>query len=303
MGTPDFSVAPLKALVEAGHNVTCVYSQPPRPKGRGHKVHPSSVHEYANAQDIPVFTPTSLKAKDVQQQFFAQELDLAIVVAYGLILPKAILDSPKYGCVNIHASLLPRWRGASPIQQAIWAGDKETGVTLMFMEEGLDTGPVIAEEKIAITRSTTATSLHDELSDLGADMIVDLVNSMNENPAVPSVPQDDEQSTYAPLLKKSDGTVSWVQCAESIDCQVRALNPWPGVFTTLGDKRIKILEAAITQLDHEEKPGTILDREGRVACGEDSVLRLLEVQPHGSKKMDFASAINGNHVAVGDIFS
>lgn len=302
MGTPDFSVAPLKALVEAGYNIACVYSQPPRPKGRGHQIQPSPVHEYADSQGIPVFTPSTLRDKDIQQQFFAQELDLAVVVAYGLILPEPVLNSPKHGCVNIHASLLPRWRGASPIQQAIWADDKETGVSLMFMEKGLDTGPVIAEEKVLITADTTASRLHDQLSDLGARMIVDLVAKMSENPAVPSTPQDDELTTYAPLLKKEDGEVNWNLRAASIDCQVRALNPWPGVYTHMNGKRIKILRTAQTTLDHESPPGTALDRDGHIACGDGTVLRLLEIQPHGSRPMDFASAVNGNHVEVGSVF-
>ena len=198
MGTPDFSVPPLKALHEAGHEIVCVYSQPPRPKGRGHKVQPSPVHAYAESHDIPVFTPKNFKTNADQETFKGHDLDLAIVVAYGLILPEPILESPRYGCVNIHASLLPRWRGASPIQQAIWAGDTETGVALMFMEKGLDTGPVIEMQSTPITNTTTAQSLHDELSDLGANMIAKLANQMAENPAVNSTPQDDEYTTYAP---------------------------------------------------------------------------------------------------------
>lgn len=303
MGTPEFSVAPLKALHKSAHEITCVYSQPPRPKGRGHKVQLSPVHAYAEENDIPVFTPKSLKGKEEQAQFAAHNLDVAVVVAYGLLLPPAILEAPKYGCINIHASILPRWRGASPIQQAIWADDKETGVALMFMDKGLDTGPVITEEAIPIKEYTTAQSLHDELSILGSDMIVKAIDRLARDGHLPSTPQNNEKTTYAPLLKKEDGLVNWALPALSIDCQVRALNPWPGVYTNIHEKRFKILEAARTSQTHDTQPGTVLDKAGHIACGDGSVIKLIRVQPDGSKPMDFASALNGNHVAVNDIFS
>ena len=303
MGTPDFSVPALQALHQSKHDVVCVYSQPPRPKGRGHQIQPSPVHAYANEHNIPVLTPKNLKSKTDQEQFAQHNLDIAVVVAYGLILPTPVLKAPQYGCINIHASLLPRWRGASPIQQSIQADDKETGISIMYMEEGLDTGPVIRAQSIPITNKTTAGSLHDSLSDLGAKMIVKIIDEISAKGDLTSTPQDENLVTYAPLLKKEDGQIDWDKPAHAIDCQIRALTPWPSVFTYINDKRIKVLEAEKIGHEHYEEPGTILDREGRIACGNKTTIKLKRIQPLNTKPMSFDSAINGNHLKINDIFT
>jgi methionyl-tRNA formyltransferase len=297
MGTPDFAVSALRALDESMHEVVYVYTQPPRPKGRGHKLQPSPVQLYAQDQGIKVRTPSSLKNKEAQADFASIKADVAIVAAYGLILPKPVLDAPRHGCLNIHASLLPRWRGASPIQRAIWAGDAETGVTIMQMDEGLDTGGMIAAQKIRITDKTTASSLHNELSLMGANMVLDAAAALASGKTLEVTPQDDAQSTYAPLLTKEDGRIDWHKNAAEIDRQIRALNPWPGTFT----ESFKIKNAVHSSNTTTEKPGTLLDKSGHIACGDGSVLRLLSLQPAGKKPMDVASALNGGYIAVGDV--
>jgi methionyl-tRNA formyltransferase len=300
MGTPEFSVSALKALHESAHNVVAVYSQPPRPKGRGQQVQNSPVHDYAAQNNIPVFTPKSVKNAEAQAQFAALNADIAVVAAYGLILPRAILDAPKYGCLNIHASLLPRWRGASPIQQSIWQGDEKTGICIMQMDEGLDTGPVIAERAVAITPQTTASSLHDELVALGAGMIVDVINKFADQGAQKSKPQDNARATYAPLLRKEDGKIDWRLSADALDRQIRALNPWPGVYADHNGARLKILAAVPAPQYSDAKPGTVLDRQGHIACGT-GVLQLLKIQPQNAKAMDFSSAVNGGLLTPGDV--
>ena len=308
MGTPDFAAAALDALHTSGHEVICVYTQPPRPKGRGHQVQPSPVHAYADNHGIEVRTPKSLKKEQAQMDFMGLNADVAVVAAYGLILPKTVLDAPKYGCLNIHASLLPRWRGASPIQHAILSGDEETGITIMQMDEGLDTGPMIEKRTVKIRPQTTATSLHDELAALGGAMIEDIMNQLAETGDLEHDLQDDSASTYAPLLKKEDGRIDWNKTAEEIDRQVRALNPWPGVWCEEDDKRLKILEAQVTPVPYPdyigllcgegETAGTVLDKNGLVLCGGRTILQLTKVQPAGKQAMDFTSAVNGGYVTV-----
>ena len=302
MGTPDFALVALKALVEAGENVVCVYSQPPRPKGRGHNVQKSPVHDYAESCGIPVFTPKTLKDPIAQAEFDSHDLDVCIVAAYGLILPEAVLNAPKYGCLNIHGSLLPRWRGAAPIQYAIWKGDTETGVTIMQMEKGLDTGPMILKKSLPITVETTAAQLHDELAETGADLSLQALNLLAKNGQLNSEKQNDDASTYAPMLKKSDGIVNWNDSAVQISAQVRALNPWPGVWTYVGDMRLKILAVRVgTDAKATDKAaGTLIDKSGLVICGQDSALYIERIQPEGKKPMDVAAAINGGYIAPGD---
>jgi methionyl-tRNA formyltransferase len=303
MGTPDFAVAPLQALLDKGHDVICVYSQPPRPKGRGQQVQNSPVHALAEKNGIKVRTPLSLKKdQKAQEEFIALGADLAIVAAYGLILPKAVLEAPVYGCINIHASLLPVWRGASPIQHAIWAGDAESGVCLMKMEEGLDTGPVYRRGAVKLHSTTTASSLHDELSALGAAMLVDLVHHISRHGLPPAEPQDNDNARYAPMLTKEDGKIDWSRPAIEIDRQIRALNPWPGTWTLLPNgKRLKILSAETIPEEFSAPPGTVIDRIGHVSCGQDSGLRLLQVQPENGKPMTMLAAINGGHISEDDI--
>ncbi len=303
MGTPDFSVPALQSIIHSRHKVVCVYSQPPRGRGRGYTVQKSPVHEAAEQAGIEVRNPLSLKKNiQAQQDFIALKADVAVVAAYGLILPKAVLDAPRFGCINIHASLLPRWRGASPIQRAIWAGDSQSGITLMQMEEGLDTGPMIALGIVDIGPYATCESLHDDLSAMGGAMIVPLLDELAETGTVTRTAQDDTQSTYAPLLTKDDGRVDWSKSAGEIDQQIRALNPWPGVWTIAGGKRLKIIEAVIADQGGSVEPGTILDKTGVVSCGGKTTLRLKQVQPENGKRMDASSAINGGYLVVSGIF-
>ena len=310
MGTPDFAVPALQALIESDHEIVCVYTQPPRPKGRGQKQQISPVHECANNAGIEVRSPVSFK-KDQQEAiaaFAALDLDVAIVAAYGLILPLSILNAPRYGCLNIHASLLPRWRGASPIQHAIWHGDDKSGVTIMQMEKGLDTGPMLLKQEIDIDGNMSAQKLHDELSDMGGAMILQTLSELGENNVLSGEKQDDALSNYAPMLHKKDGRVDWAQSAQEIDRQIRALNPWPGVWCmNAQQKRVKILVASLVKegdkLSSENKQGTIFNRFGDVVCGDGSLLRLKIVQPENSRAMDFEAAFNGGHLNGGDIFS
>lgn len=295
MGTPQFAVPALEALLAAGHDVIAVYSQPPRPSGRGQKMHQSPVHECAERHHIPVFTPKTLKTPEAQAEFTALDAEVAIVAAYGLILPKAVLNAPKFGCINIHASLLPRWRGASPIQHAIWHGDKQSGVTIMQMDVGLDTGAMLKKASVPITATTTASQLHDALSAIGGQLVVDVINDLGQ---LRPEKQNDADSNYAPMLKKDDGKIDWADGSDAIDRQIRALNPWPGTFTTTRGTRIKILEARL-DTGSGGTTGVLIDREGRVSCGA-GVLRLVRVQPDGGKPMDAASAINGGYLKIGD---
>ncbi len=304
MGTPDFALPALRAIYKSAYNVTAVFTQPPRPKGRGHKVQKSPVHLYADDKKIAVYTPNTLKKSPGLDEFLnvAQDADIAIVAAYGLILPKVVLDAPKYGCINIHGSLLPRWRGASPIQQAIWQGDQKSGVTIMQMEEGLDTGPMILKDEIPITLETTATYLHDDLAEMGAGLMLRTLDTLARYGALESIVQDNALSTYAPLLKKEDGGIHWDHPAEAIDRQIRALNPWPGTYTYFEEQRLRIKSATLsTQIsaDIDAPAGTIVNKEGDIMCGNNTALRLHMVQPDNAKVMDFGSAFNGGYIKIG----
>ncbi len=303
MGTPDFAVPALQTLISHEYEIAAVYTQPPRPKGRGQKMQLSPVHLVAQAHHIPVHTPNKLKNnKDEIGQFKSFAADLAIVAAYGLILPPEILTAPRYDCINIHASLLPRWRGASPIQHAIWKGDTQSGITIMQMEEGLDTGPIIMKRPVAIRADTTSSSLHDELAALGAAMSHETVRRLPPDGYVDSQPQDNALATYAPMLKKEDGHIDWTQNATEIDRQIRALNPWPGVWTMTGHgTRIKILEADIADGHMPYPPGTLIDRTGHIACGDDTALRVLKIRPDNAGAMDVPSAFNGHYLRDGDV--
>lgn len=304
MGTPDFAVAALEAIAKSSHEIICVYTQPPRPAGRGHEIKLSAVHARANALDIPVRTPTSLK-KDAaaRAEFAALDADIAIVAAYGLILPQEVLDAPKYGCINIHASLLPRWRGAAPIQRAIMAGDAESGISIMQMEAGLDTGPVLAMEKTPITEKTTAQSLHDKLSQMGARMIVQTLDQIAAGKTPSPQKQNDASATYAAMLTKEDGKIDWAKPAAEIERQLRALHPWPGVWCMHKGQRLKILEAVVTDIKDlplSPAPGKIMTREMIVASGS-GFLHLKKVQPENRKAMDGTSYMNGLHLTVGEM--
>ncbi|MFA5593059.1 MAG: methionyl-tRNA formyltransferase [Micavibrio sp.] len=301
MGTPDFAVAPLKALIGAGHEMVCVYSQPPRPKGRGKKLQESPVHCAALEAGIEVRTPPNFKKDEDIAAFMALDLDVAVVAAYGLILPKLVLDAPRFGCINIHASLLPRWRGAAPIHRAIAEGDEESGITIMQMEEGLDTGPIISMQSVPIRASTTTQSLHDILSALGATMIRDAMAALAADGKLDSTPQPQEGATYAKMLKKEEGLIDWSKSALVLDRQIRAFNPWPGTWCVdSAGRRLKITAASVVEGRTENvKKGTLLDADGVVACGDGTCLRLELVQPESKAPMDARAAINGGYLIPG----
>lgn len=301
MGTPDFAVSALNALYAAGHEIAAVYCQPPRPAGRGHKLQPSPVQKRAEELGLLVRHPKSLKKNaEARAEFAALKLDIAVVAAYGLILPKEVLDAPKFGCLNIHASLLPRWRGAAPIQRSILAGDKESGVCIMQMEEGLDTGPVLLRGTVPITDKTTASTLHDALALQGAELITKTLALIAAGKAPKPEAQPEEGVTYAEMLDKEDGRIDWTKPAAEIERQMRALTPWPGVWCMQGAGRLKVLEAEIA--NGNGAPGTILDRHLIVACGE-GALHLKKIQPQDRKPMDGLSFMNGAHLNVGDVLT
>jgi methionyl-tRNA formyltransferase len=292
MGSPDFAVPALLALHGAGHTIVAVYCQPPRPAGRGYALRPSPVQAAAERLGLPVRTPARLRNDASEHAAFAAlELDAAVVAAYGLILPQPMLDAPRRGCLNIHASLLPRWRGAAPIQAAILAGDTQTGVTTMRMDAGLDTGPMLLAEAVPIPSRATAASLHDVLADLGARLIL---RALNEDPR--PVPQPDEGVTYAPRLSREDGRIDWSRDAEAVDRQVRAFDPWPGTFTRLGNAVLKVLAARPERGDG--MPRVVLDDALLVACGR-GALRLTRVQLAGRGPLDTAAFLRGHPVPAG----
>ncbi len=286
MGSPDFSVPALKALHAAGHEIAAVYCQPPRPAGRGQKETPCPVHRAALELGLEVRTPVRLRRDTAQHEAFAAlGLDAAVVAAYGLILPKAMLDAPKRGCLNIHASLLPRWRGAAPIHAAILAGDSETGITIMRMDEGLDTGPILLKQATPIGPGTTVQALHDTLSDIGADLIL---RALAEDP--PAIPQPEDGATYAPKLTKEDGRLDWSQDATALERRIRALNPWPGTFFVQGGEQLRVLSARVEP--GGGAPGTLLDDAALVACGA-GALRLMRLQRPGRAAMDADAFLRG----------
>lgn len=298
MGTADFAVPALRALAESGHEVVAVYTQPARPAGRGMKARPSPVQRAAEDFDLPVRTPVTLKSDEEQSTLGALAADLAVVAAYGLILPQAILDIPRLGCINLHGSALPRWRGAAPIQRAILAGDQETGVTIIQMEAGLDTGPMLALERVPITSETTAQSLHDQLAVLAADMIVPILDRLAAGGLTPTS-QPEEGATYARKIEKEEGRIDWRETATVIDRKLRALNPWPGCFSTVGDQRLRLLAGEVeAEAAAGAAPGTLLDDQLRVGCG-DGVLRITRLQKPGGKPMDGDAFLRGHPLPAG----
>jgi methionyl-tRNA formyltransferase len=294
MGSPDFAVPALLALHQAGHDIAAVYCQPARPAGRGQAVRRCPVHVTADQLGLQVRTPVRLR-NDLQAQadFAALNLDAAVVAAYGLILPQAMLDAPRRGCLNIHASLLPRWRGAAPIQAAILAGDSETGVTIMQMEAGLDTGPMLLRQAVPITPTTTTARLHDTLAASGARLILDALAA-----PPPPVPQSDADATYAPKLTREDGRIDWTRPAAAIDRQIRAFDPWPGTFTTIAGTPLKVLAA--TQIDATGTPGTVLDTTLTVACGTQAI-RPTKLQLPSRSALDTDAFLRGHPIPAGTL--
>lgn len=286
MGTPEFSVPVLDALVAAGHDVVCVYSQPPRPAGRGKKDRPSPVHTRAEALGIHVRHPLNFKQPDDVADFAALNADIAVVVAYGLILPQSLLDAPKHGCLNIHASLLPRWRGAAPIHRAIMAGDAETGVCIMQMEAGLDTGPVLLRQTTSIGAEETTGQLHDWLSDMGAKLIVEALRRL---PELTPEAQPEDGVTYAAKIDKAEAHIDWSEPAEVVDRKIRGLSPFPGAWCEINGERIKLLGSKFA--DGTGAPGQVLD--GFVIACADGAVEITRLQRAGKKPVEAQDALRG----------
>ena len=286
MGTPDFSVPVLQALVDAGHEIAAVYCQPPRPAGRGKKDRPSPVQLRAEALGLDVRYPVTLKSVDAQAEFAAFNADVAVVVAYGLILPQAILDAPRLGCLNIHASLLPRWRGAAPIHRAIMAGDAQTGVCIMQMDAGLDTGPVLLREATDIAADETTGGLHDRLSAMGASLVV---TALDQLPKLTATVQPQVGVTYAAKIDKAEARVDWTQPAAVVDQLIRGLSPFPGAWCEVSGERLKLLGSRV--VDGTGQPGEVLDG-FVIACGQGAV-EVTQAQRSGKKAMAAADVLKG----------
>jgi methionyl-tRNA formyltransferase len=302
MGSPDFAVPSLRALVDAGHDVVCVYAQPPRPAGRGQKERLTPVDEAAIELGIPVRTPRSLRDPQEQAAFAALDLDLAVVAAYGLILPREILSAPRLGCINVHASLLPRWRGAAPIQRAILAGDAETGVTIMQMDVGLDTGDMLLSRAAPITAQTTGQSLHDDLSLLGAELIVPAVAALAQG-ALTGTPQPEAGVTYARKLERDEGRLDFTRPAAELERRVRAFDPWPGAFFEHQGTRIKVLAAEAFDIGPVSNlPGTVLDPELTISCA-DGAFRPTRVQRPGKGPMAVQAFLRGFPIPPGTVLA
>lgn len=293
MGTPEFALPTLTAVIEGGHEVVAVYTQPPRPAGRGMAERKSPVHQFAEGRGLPVLTPRRLKEETEQRVFASHNADVAVVVAYGLILPRPVLDAPRCGCLNLHASALPRWRGAAPIQRAIMAGDTETAACVMRMDEGLDTGPVCLTDRVAIGSETTAGELHDLLATRGAKLVQRALSDL-ERGALACIPQPDEGATYAPKIDKGETRIDFTRPAREVHNRVRGLSPAPGAWLEAVHEgraeRVKVLRT--TLVDAAGSPGTVLDDELAIACG-DGAVRILHVQRSGKRPMAAAEFLRG----------
>ena len=293
MGTPDFAAAPLSELIASSHDVCAVFTQPPRPAGRGQRVTKSAVQILAEAAGIPVYTPTTLKnAADMVDLLTALKADAFVIVAYGLILPQEILDIPTWGCLNIHGSLLPRWRGAAPIHRAIEAGDTQTGVSLMKMDAGLDTGCIVLEAEVVIGAADTFTTIHDQLRDRGAALLLEGLTLIAAGKVVLQV-QSEEGVTYAHKLSKAETEIHWSQTAETIARRVQGFNPWPGTWFLYGNDKVRVHAVIVLDQVHHVAPGTILDDQLTIACGEGTCLRLTQIQRPGRKPMGPQDFLNG----------
>lgn len=301
MGTPDFAVGPLKALIEAGHEICAVVTQPDRQKGRGKEMAPSPVKECAMEYGLPVLTPVKIKEAEAIEELKRYPADIFVVAAFGQILSEEILNMPEYGCVNIHASLLPKYRGAAPIQWSIIDGEKETGVTIMQMDKGLDTGDILFQKKVPITEEETGASLFDKLAEAGAELIVEALAKIEKGEVTP-LKQDDNNSCYAKMLSKSIGKIDWNKSAVEIERLVRGLNSWPSAYTEYKGKQLKIWKAEV--LPHiEGKPGTIakVTKDAVIVCTGDGALSLLEIQLEGKKRMSTKEFLLGRTFEEGEV--
>lgn len=301
MGTPDFAVPSLRALVEAGHTVCGAFTQPDKPKNRGMKLQPTPVKEFCLAHDIPVFQPTKLRDGTALEQIRALEPELIVVAAYGRILPEDILNYPARGCINVHSSLLPRYRGAAPINWAILNGDRETGVTIMHMAAALDAGDIISQVSTPIDPNETVESLHDRLAALGAELLVETVQQIGDGTAR-RTPQDEAQVTYAPMLSRELSPLDWTKPARALHDQVRGLIPWPAAAAELGGVRCKVFSTAVCEESVSAAPGTVVqaDKKGlKIACGGETVLEILELQPDGKKRMAASAFLQGRPIPEG----
>ena len=290
-GTPDFAAKHLSALLDSEHEVIAVYTQPDRPAGRGKKLTASPVKVLAEENAIPVYQPQSLKAEDAQKELAALNADLMVVVAYGLLLPTAVLNAPRLGCINVHGSILPKWRGAAPIQRSIWAGDAETGVTIMQMDEGLDTGDMLHIATLPIANDDTSATMYEKLATLGPKALVDVVNDFE---SYTPTKQDDTQATYAKKLSKEEALINWSDDAKQIERNIRAFNPWPVAWMQVEDQNVKVWSADVVTLDKDVKPGTVIsaDKAGiTIATGRDA-LRITSLQIPGKKALPAADVFN-----------
>ena len=294
MGTPEFSCVALQALLDAGHEIVCVYAQPPRPAGRGLELRKSPVQVLAEGRGLEVRVPVSLKSSEEQESFAALKADAAVVVAYGLLLPQAVLDAPRRGCFNIHASLLPRWRGAAPLQRAIMAGDTETGVTIMHMEAGLDTGPMVKIVRCVIDDATTVASLHDELARLGAAAMVEVLKS----PDAVGVAQPAEGVTYAKKIDKAEARIDFAKPAHEVLRKIHALSPFPGAWMVVNGVRVKILKCRLSSAHGQT--GVFVDDALTIACDEQAI-QCLELQREGKGVMDSTTFLRGFAIAAGSV--
>ncbi|GHG58426.1 methionyl-tRNA formyltransferase [Alishewanella longhuensis] len=293
-GTPDFAARHLQALLDSNHQVVAVYTQPDRPAGRGHKLQPSPVKQLALAQQIPVYQPKSLKKAPAQQELAALNADLMIVVAYGLILPKAVLTAPRLGCINVHGSLLPRWRGAAPIQRAIWAGDAVTGVTIMQMDEGLDTGAMLSKTSCTIAPEDTSTSLYGKLAELGPKALLAALEQLPELQREATV-QNDAEANYAEKLHKDEAKLDFTKSAMALEREIRAFNPWPTSYLDLAQGTVKVWQAEVSSEQHSAAAGQIIkaDKTGIYIACQQQTLVITQLQPPGKKPMSAADFLNG----------
>lgn len=303
MGTPDFAVPTLTALFEAGHEIAAVFTQPDKPKGRGYTLTPPPVKEEAQRLAIPVYQPTTVKTDEVREQIAAMNADVAVVVAYGKILPKALLDTPKFGCINLHASLLPKYRGAAPIQWAVLRGERQTGVTAMQMGAGLDIGDMLMKAVTDIGENETAGELHDRLSQMSAELILKVLPKLSEG-TLTAEKQDDSLSSYASMLDKSLCAIRFSAAAQEIHNQVRGLCPWPVATAEIGGRKLKIYKTRLSDMKTDCPSGTVISVSPlTVACADGTSLEILELQQEGKKRMTAQQYLMGNRIEVGSRFS